>query len=71
MADLCVRNPCFTITSHYSAVSRSQETGELTSISKSLLPEIIILNMSELFVQNGTTGLTSVSGTIQNKTFII
>ncbi|MGD9533868.1 MAG: FxLYD domain-containing protein [Candidatus Nitrosocosmicus sp.] len=34
--------------------------------SNSLRPEIIILNISELAVQNSTTGLTSVSGTIQN-----
>jgi hypothetical protein len=47
-----------------STASFSQEIDRLTS--NSLIPEIIILNMSELAVQNSTTGLTSVSGTIQN-----
>lgn len=48
--------------------SFSQETGKLTSISNSnnLRPEVIILNLSELSVQSSTTGLTSVSGTVQN-----
>ncbi|HET6589701.1 MAG TPA: FxLYD domain-containing protein [Candidatus Nitrosocosmicus sp.] len=45
-------------------LSFSQESGKLTS--NSLRPEITILNMSEISVQNSTTGLTSVSGTIQN-----
>ena len=52
------------LTSIATIPSFSQETGKLTS--SSLRPEIIILNMSELSVQNSATGLTSVSGTIQN-----
>lgn len=44
--------------------SFSQETVKVTS--NSLRPEIIILNMSELAVQTSTTGLISVTETIQN-----